>query len=264
LGTQIAQLLCKEFDCQSLDKESLEEAFGEYGIPKESLERFDEKKPGFWDLFKTDKARYLHFTKEAIFKFASQGSGIILGRGGQVLLADLGGVLHVRVIAPPGVRKERIMKRFECDEQHAEKILQDSDHERAGFHKFFFGVNWENLYLYDLVINTGSFSAETAAQLIKDSVNTNEFEKAQEESALKLTDLCLEHEIKTGVIYKEKILVQFLEVIAHHGIVTLRGIADTSDDLDRCEKLAAEIPGVKAVHNEIYYSLITTAYGLHY
>lgn len=264
LGTQIAQLLGKEFDCQSLDKESLEEAFGEYGIPKESLERFDEKKPGFWDLFKTDKARYLHFTKEAIFKFARRGSGVIVGRGGQVLLADLRGVLHVRIIAPLEVRKERIMKRFNCDERHAEKILQDSNYERAGFHKFFFGVSWENLDLYDLVINTGTFSAETAVQLIKYSMNANEFKAAQEESTRKLTDLCLEHEIKTAVIYKEKIVVQFLEVIAHNGIVTLRGIADTSDDVDRCEKLASGIPEVKEVHNEIYYSPITTAYGIHY
>jgi len=263
-GTQIAQLLCKELDCQCLDKESLEEVFGEYGIPKENLERFDEKKPGFWDLFKTDKARYLHFTKEAIFKFARRGSGIILGRGGQVLLADLRGVLHVRVIAPLEVRKERLMKRYNCDERHAEKIIQDSDYERAGFHKFFFGESWENLNLYDLVINTGSFSAETAAQLIKDSMNTNEFKAAQVESARKLTDLCLEHEIKTSVIYKEKIVVQFLEVISHHGMVTLRGIADTRDDVERCEKLAAEIPEVKEVHNEIYYNPITTAYGIHY
>ena len=189
LGTSIAQLLCKDFDCRKLDKESLEEAFVQYGIPKESLERFDEKKPGFWDLFKTDKARYLHFTKEAIFEFARQGNGIILGRGGQVLLADVPGVLHVRIIAPPQVRKVRIMKKFDCDELHAEKIIQNSDHERAGFHKFFFGINWENHDLYDLVINTGTFSTETAVQFIKDSMNTDEFKAAQAESTLKLTDM---------------------------------------------------------------------------
>ena len=69
-GTKIAQLLSKNFKCSYLDKESLEETFREYGIPKESVERYDEKKPGFWDLFKTDKARYLHFMKGAIYEFA--------------------------------------------------------------------------------------------------------------------------------------------------------------------------------------------------
>jgi len=99
LGTEIAKLLCKNVHCKYLDKESLEEVFAEYGIPKENVERYDEKKPGIWDIFKTDKARYLHFLKSAIFEFARKGNCIILGRGGQIVLKDLRGVLHVRVAA---------------------------------------------------------------------------------------------------------------------------------------------------------------------
>jgi cytidylate kinase len=264
LGREIAQRLSKDLNCKYLDKESLEEAFGEYGLPKESLERFDEKKPGFWDLFKTDKARYLHFMKEAIFEFAREGKGIILGRGGQVLLTDLPGVLRVRTIAPKEVRQQRIMERLKCDEDHALKIIEQSDSERAGFHKFFFGVNWENPDLYDLTVNTASFSAETAARLIKDIIDTDEFKAAQKETTHKLTDRCLEHAIKTAVVYKNRILVQFLEVSADRGAVTIRGIVDNNDDLERCEKIVGEIPGVKEVYNEVYYSPITSAYGIHY
>jgi cytidylate kinase len=264
LGTEIAQLLSKEFNCRYLDKESLEEAFVEYGIPRESMERFDEKKPGFWDLFKTDKARYLHFMKEAIFEFVRKGNGIILGRGGQVLLADLPGVLRVQVIAPLKIRQLRVMKRLQCDENHAVKLIQHNDHERTGFLHFFFGENWEDAGLYDLVINTGSFSAETAAGLIKNIVDNDEFKALEKETAQKLEDLCLEHEIKTAVIYKENILVQFLEVHSLQAKVTLRGIVDNNDDLERCEKVVMEIPGIKEVHNEIYYSPITAAYGIHY
>jgi len=264
LGTEITHLLSKEFNCPFLDKESLEEAFGGYGIPRESVERFDEKKPGFWDLFKTDKAHYLHFMKGAILDFTRKGNGIILGRGGQVLLGDLPGVLHVRVIAPMETRKKRIMKRMGCDEQNAERILENSDYERSGFHKFFFGVNWEDLNLYDLVINTGSFSAETSSKLIKSIVESNEFCQSQPETVRKLEDLCLEHEIKTNIIYKEKVIVQFLEVIAEKGSITLRGIVDSNEDLEKCGKIANEAKGVKEVKNEIYYSPITTSYGLHY
>jgi cytidylate kinase len=264
LGSEITRQLCQDFAWPCLDKESLEEAFSQYGLPRESIERFDEKKPGFWDLFKTDKARYLHFMKKAIFEFARQGTGIILGRGGQILLADLPGVLHVRVIAPMAVRKKRLMKRFECDAQHAEKILRDSDYEKDGFHKFFFGESWENASLYDLVINTGSFPAQTAAGVIKHLIVAEEFKAVQEETRQKIADLCLEHQIKTVVIYQEKIVVQFLEVVSERGIVTLRGITDHSEDLERCAKVAAQIPEVKKVDNQIYYSPLSTAYGIHY
>jgi cytidylate kinase len=264
LGSEITQLLSKDFNCRYLDKESLEEAFVEYGIPRENMERFDEKKPGFWDLFNTDKARYLHFLKEAIFKFARKGNGIILGRGGQVLLADLPGVLRVRTIAPMVIRQQRIMKRFKCNENHAVKLIQHSDHERAGFLRFFFGENWREPDLYDLVINTGSFSAETAALVIKNIIDSDEFEASKKETRQKLEDLCLEHEIKTAIIYKDKILVQFLEVSSLQAVITLRGIVESNDDLERCEKVVIEIPGVKEVHNEIYFSPITSAYGIHY
>ena len=264
LGDEIAQLLSKDFRSGHLDKESLEGLFEEYGIPKESVERYDEKKPGFWDLFKTDRARYLHFMKEAVFKFARKENCVILGRGGQVLFKDLPGILRVRIIAPLEIRKNNVMKMFACDESHAEKIIQHSDNERAGFHKFFFDENWENLELYDLVINTDSFSTETTVQLIKNIVQTDEFKTAQKETGQKLADLCLEHEIKTTIIYKEKILLQFLEVTADRGIVTLRGIVDSNADLEHCEKIAAEMPEVKEVQNEIYFSPISSAYGLHY
>jgi cytidylate kinase len=264
LGTDIAQLLSKHFKCNYLDKESLEETFGEYGIPKESVERYDEKKPGFWDLFKTDKARYLHFMKGAIYEFARKGNCVILGRGGQVVLGDLPGVLHVRVVAPMETRIERTKKHFECDEQNAEKIIQHSDHERAGFHKFFFDYDWEDPTLYDLVINTGTFSAETSAALIKEAVYTGELKTVQKETRLKLTDLSLGHEIKTAIIYNEKVPIQFLEVSANQGVVTLSGIVPNNDDVEQCEKIARTIKGVKDLRNEIFFKPISTNYGLHY
>ncbi len=263
-GTDIAQLLCKNFQYHCLDKESLEEAFGEYGIPKESVERYDEKKPGFWDMFKTDKARYLHFMRGAIFEFAGKGNCIILGRGGQLVLGDIPGVLHVRVVAPMEKRIERIMKRYECDERHAAKIIHHNDHERAGFHKFFFDCNWEDFNLYDLVINTGSFSAETAASLIHDVVDSEAITSRQQETNLKLADLSLEHDAKTDIVYKENLAIQFLEVEAHQGVVTLRGIAADNEDVERCAKIVSAKKEVKEVKNEIYFKPIATTYGLHY
>lgn len=264
MGTRIAQLLSKKFNCTYLDKESLEEMFEEFGMSKESVERFDEKKPTFWDLFKTDKARYLHFMRGAVLEFAHKKDGIILGRGGQIILGDVPGVLNVRVISPLSTRMNRIMKRFACDEQHALQFIQHSDHERAGFHKFFFDENWQDLHLYDLVINTSSFSPETATDVIANVVDTGDYAALQEKTRTRLADLCFEYEIKTGIIYKHKLLIQFLEVNSNNKVITLRGIVENKEDIYNCEKIASETPGVNKVNNEIYYSPITTTYGVHY
>ncbi len=45
-----------------------------------------------------------------IYSFAQQNDTVIVGRGGQVLLKDLPGILHVRFLAPFDVRIQRIME----------------------------------------------------------------------------------------------------------------------------------------------------------
>ena len=116
------------------------------------------------------------------------------------------------------------MKRFECDENHAQKFILRSDHERAGFHKFFFDRDWEDLSLYDLAINTGSFSPQTTAGMIKGVIDTEEFRAARDEAEMMLADLSLGHHIKTAIFFEERIPIQFFEIIVKKGVVTLRGI----------------------------------------
>lgn len=264
LGTEIAQLLCKRFEYKCVDKELLEETYEESGLPKKSVEHFDEKKPGFWDIFKTDKARYLHFVKGALLSFARQGNCVIVGRGGQVVLGNIPGILHIRVVSPMETRIERIRKRFDCDQRQAEKIIDQNDHERSGFHKFFFDCNWEDFGLYDLIINTGTLSKDTAANIIQDLAKSKEFTARHKETKEKLADRSLEHEIKTNIIYNEKLSIHFLEVFSENGEVTLRGIAGDDSDVERSEKIVKAMGHVKKIHNEILFKPIATTYGLHY
>lgn len=261
LGTQIAKVLKEELKCDYLDKLKLEETLvTEYGIPEENVEKYDEKKPAFWDIFSTEKDRYLHFMKTAIYKFAREGNGIIIGRGGQILLKDIPGLLHVRVIAPRELRVERIKERYSYDDKLGEQIIRHSDHDRTGFHKFFFHVNWEEPCLHDLIINTQTFTVEHAVGLIKDSLEMLGIEEKKHETESKLADLCLGQEVITHIAYKERLPIQFLEAIVEDGVVTLRGSTITSEDIEGCETIARKIPGVKDVVNEIYY--IPNAYGM--
>jgi len=261
LGTDIAKKLKEELGFNYLDNESLEvELVNKYGIPEEKVEKYDEKKPAFWDMFSSDKDRYLHFMKTVIYEFARKGSCIIIGRGGQILLRDIPGVLHIRVIAPTELRIERIKRKYSYNDRPAEQIIRHSDHDRAGFHKFFFHVNWEDPNLYDLTINTCSFSVEAAVGLLKDALDSTGIMAKQSEKDSKLTDLCLSQEIITSIAYTEKIPVRFLEAIVVSGIVTLRGSTITTEDINHCEEIAHKVPGVKEVINEIYY--IPPTYGM--
>ncbi len=212
------------------------------------------------DLFSSDKDKYLHFLKTAIYEFAREGDSLLIGRGGQVLFQDIPGVLRVRIVAPLELRIERLKDRNQYDERLAEQVIRHSDHDRAGFHRFFFHVNWEDYHLYDLMINTQELTTATAVQLIKDALQAYGVADKQHATASKLKDACLAQEVATAISYDEHIPIHFLEVSSVSGVVTLRGSAMTTEDISRSEAVAGRLPGVKEVINEIY--CIPHTYGM--
>ena len=258
-GTQISKALAGSLKYRFLDKESLEKALSTYGVPPASLEKYDEKRPSFWEIFSSDRNRYLHFLKTVIYDFALQGSGIVLGRGGQVLLGGVPGVYHVRVIAPPADRVDRIKAAYKCDARQAEAIMRHSDHARNGFHRFFYNVNWEDGSLYDLVLNTHTFSVEAAAELLRKAILLCDSKDLEKQREKRLRDLCLKQQVETAVLYTEAIPVKFLETEVREGVVTLNGTVNSRAAVARCEEVARAVPGVKKVENRIFYS--TELYG---
>lgn len=252
-GTEIAKGLAKALDYTYIDKDILEKTLvNTYGISEEHVERYDEKKPSFWDIFSSDKDKYLHFLKTAVYELARQGNCVIVGRGGQVLFKEIPGVFHVRIIAPVDVRIDRMKKQYGYDDKFAERVIRDNAHSRAGFHKFFFHVDWDSPCLYDMIINTKSVSVEAAIQMTHDTVQRLYADK-QDATNRKLADLCLGQQVMTQIMYKEHIPVQFLEVVSADGVVTLRGSTMTTEDIARCEVAARNVPGVTAVSNEVYF-----------
>jgi cytidylate kinase len=259
LGTQTARALAEALGLPFLDKDSLERRLAEHGVSSASLEKYDEKRPGFWEIFSSDKNRYLHFLKSVIYDFVREGKGVLLGRGGQVLLAGIPGVLHVRIVAPAEVRRRRLQEALGCDERQAEQIQRHNDTDRAGFHRFFFNVNWDDLELYDLVLNTSSLATEAAVAVLRTAVKQAGVEQDKGRFHQVMTDRCLQQEVETRILYRERVPVKFLEATALDGVVTLTGTVNTRTAVERCARIAASVPGVRKVENQLYYS--TDLYG---
>jgi cytidylate kinase len=235
LGDAIAYSLASGLKFHHLDKESLESMLEKYGISEVKVEHYDEKKPNFW------------------YEFACGGSCVVLGRGGQVLFQDIPGVLHVRMVSSSEVRTSRIRQEFGCDERLARQIMQQSDRDRSGFHRFFFNTNWETTELYDIIFNTGVFKEKAALKLLKDAVHTSGIMDMEKKTERRLADLCLAQRVKTKILYVEKVPIRYLEVNAQNGIVTIKGSVNATSLIQRCEELTSRVPGVKKVNNEIFF-----------
>jgi cytidylate kinase len=94
------------------------------------------------------------------------GHTVIVGRGGQVLLAPRRDVLHVRIIAPLEQRIQYVMQREGLDHADAQRRIEAKDRDRANFLMSAHHKDPADARLYDLVINTGVLHLNSVVDLV--------------------------------------------------------------------------------------------------
>ena len=251
LGTEIAQTLADRLQYDYVDKEKIGKALMNFGLPEPDLERFDEKKPPFWDAWQVQRKKYLHFLEAVIYDFARRGKVVIVGRGGQVLLKDLPGVLHLRVIAPLEVRTRRILNEKKGDEKDVVRLMRRNDRDSEGFIRSFFDTNWDDPGLYDLVINTQKISPETAVELVLRSLQSPEILEGEKKADEKLAEMALMQKVEATLIGVLGVDVRHINTQVEKGVLTLRGSVPSAKDKENCEKAVGAIEGVKKVDSQI-------------
>lgn len=253
LGKEIAENLARALGYKFLDKKSLEAQYGKYGIPEVSFEKFDEKTPGFLEYFKSGKDRYLRYLKTSIYENCQEGNCVICGRGGQIMLKGLPGVLNVRIISSLATRVKRVSEQLNCDKKNAEKIIHHNDRERSGFHKFFFESDWKDEDLYDLIINTDNLSVESVIDTIKILNNCQCLQYDPAELKKKIEDKFIAQEVIISLLYEHSIPIDILDVYCENGAVTIKGTVTVEQNIEQCREAALKVPGVKSVDPEIYF-----------
>ena len=113
-----------------------------------------------------DEEETLSTIQTVVSNLASRGKIIIVGRGGQAILKDKVGILHVRIVAPLAIRIERVMKNQGISKEEAAKCIEDNDKAAAEYLQRFYHINWEDPQLYDIVLNTGKMDLDVATKTI--------------------------------------------------------------------------------------------------
>jgi CMP/dCMP kinase len=114
----------------------------------------------------TELRAYQDTMSQIITASANTGHVVIVGRGGQVLLADKRDVLHIRVVAPLELRVDYVARREGLDLDAARRRVQAKDRARARFMKTQYHCEHEDPHLYDLVIDIAVLDLESAVDLI--------------------------------------------------------------------------------------------------
>jgi CMP/dCMP kinase len=186
-GAFIGQKLAKELGMSYVDREIITQAAKEFSLLEEDLESLDEKTPSFWQCFFQSSIcspdvylppQVFVPTEEAIFKVETQiikriakdRSAIIIGRCGSHILRDNPNHLSIFLHADAAFRKKRIEELYKVSGKEAEKMIEQSDGERARYHQLLVEKQWSDASQYDLCINTSKIGIDSATTLIRQTI----------------------------------------------------------------------------------------------
>jgi hypothetical protein len=136
------------------------------------------------------------------------------------------------------------------DEAFAEAEVQRSDHAHASRMHQRFGVNWGDPLLYDMILNTDRLSVDSCVQAIRQMLQRPEFAETAASRA-KLHDMTLEAHVRAALKAHPATHAVDITLEANAGALVLRGIVVTAEEHAQAGIVAAGVPGVGAVDNQL-------------
>jgi cytidylate kinase len=102
---------------------------------------------------------------KVIRSFIEDGYVIMVGRGGVAFAKGKENAINIQLLAPKEHRIEIITERLKVKPEEAEKMIDHTDKERQLLLEHFFGKKPDQ-GIFDLIINTATFSPEQVASVI--------------------------------------------------------------------------------------------------
>ncbi len=191
-ATQVAQHVCDVLGYSYFDKNMMAQVAGEMDVSQDNVVDFSEdtyRMRGFFERLFGRRTLHVEGPESAVGKSRlsvetlSEAAGIklvrdtisaayerdnvvIVGRGGQAVLRDKPGVLHIRMIAPLGARAMRTKDRMGITLSEATDLCRLKDQAAQAYLGRFYQIDWDNPLLYHLIINTGKWEIDDVAQVI--------------------------------------------------------------------------------------------------
>jgi cytidylate kinase len=114
--------------------------------------------------------RYLQHLLKVIGTIGKHGRAVIVGRGANLVLPP-DKRLSVRVIAPLEIRVNNVAREFDVDTEEARRRVIKTESDRKAFIRKYFNANIGNPLSYDIVVNTGAMSIDSALEAVRGALN---------------------------------------------------------------------------------------------
>lgn len=206
---EVANRLCAELGLVAFDKRHMMRVASEVGLSPDEIVDYSEQQYERRNFFSTlfgrtrtvgeaavwvgggvsgyerevrglDEERAIDLIRATISAAFERGNVLIVGRGGQAILEDRPGVVHVRIVAPFEERAQALRKAAMSDQgveglrspegvtaAQARRFIIERDRATAEYLRTFHHIDVDDPTLYHLVLNTGKLSVGKCVDLIK-------------------------------------------------------------------------------------------------
>ena len=262
LGGEVAQRAAQLLNLELIDSHQVhtlaESCDDEYkdACSAYALEEFG----GILERLSFDRPAYKSLFEALNFELAGRGSVLLLGRGAQVVLKDIPGVFHARIIAPEKIRVERVAARERLTSREAWHIVQNHGRHRKALIESVFRVDPNDYFFYDIIINTAHYTSETTAELLAQAIAKKErigdqavvIEEMKNSAAAKRLESVIRKQVRTAP-FMEGVTVS----LTADGTVVLNGLVRSQQDIEIAQRIAEDADGGCKVDNQLrIYSVI--------
>jgi cytidylate kinase len=249
-GVAVAEALAAELGHPCVSREVVRDAAVEYGLPEDRLQATLEEPPRLWEKTPGKLPSYLNLIRTALLRRARGGDLVYHGYAGHLLLDGVPNVLRVRVISDDASRVRAAMRDKGLTEKQAKEFVRKLDVQLAKWTRFLYGVSWQDPALYDVILNTEELTVEGAAATLAGMTRLDDF-RPTPESRRAFEDLLLASEVWSALTTDRRTGSANVRVSADAGRVLVTGSAGGARVLTAIDEVAAAVPGVTDVMNEV-------------
>ncbi len=189
-GIEIAELVAERLGYKCLARDVLIKTSKEFNIPEVKLTQALEDTPSFFERFTREKKKYISYLQVTLINQFKSDNIVYHGLAGHFLVKDIPHVIKVRIISNLEYRIKFVMERDKINRDKAIDFLNKIDNSRRKWAQYLHGINLEDPYLYDIVINIEKLALEVAVDIICRMVTWEKFQTTPE-SQKKMDNLAL-------------------------------------------------------------------------
>jgi cytidylate kinase len=112
------------------------------------------------------ESHLVRITERVVEEIAAEGRVVLVGRAAPAVLARETSALHLQLVAARAYRIQAAAARLAVTPEEAARIMDDTDRNRARYHREYYDRDWADPVNYHMVLNTGALGLDGAARVI--------------------------------------------------------------------------------------------------